>query len=101
MELQRAAQQLKEAKEKEQRMMKGVHSEEGRSVSESLTSSQFEAEQERLHCWRQQVAAHEQKRRAQKERETNRLALMHGTIMMSSPMPLSVTAHKRTPPVLV
>ena len=81
LELQRAAQQLKEAKEKEQQMMEGVHSEEG-SVSESLTSSQFEAEQERLHRWRQQVAAHEQKRRAQKERETNRLALMHGTIMM-------------------
>ena len=81
MELQHAAQQLKEAKEKGQQMMEGVHSEEG-SVSESLTSSQFEAEQERLHRWRQQVAAHEQKRRAQKERETNRLALMHGTVMM-------------------
>lgn len=71
MELQHAAQQLKEAKEKEQRMMEGAPSEEG-SMSESLTSSQFEAEQEMLHQWRQQVAAHEQKRKVQRERETNR-----------------------------
>ena len=71
MQLQCAAQQLKEEKEKERQMIEGVPSEE-ESVSESLTSSQFAAEQEKLHHWQQQVAAHEQKRRVQRERETNR-----------------------------
>ena len=70
-ELQCAAQQLKEAKEKERRMMEGVPSEDG-SMSESLTSSQCAVEQEKLHQWQQQVVAHEQKRRAQRERETDR-----------------------------
>lgn len=71
MERQLAAQHLKEAREKERQMVEGVPSEEG-SLSESLTSSQLEAEQEMLHHWRQQVAAHEHKRTVQRERETNR-----------------------------
>ena len=70
-ELQCAAQRLKEAKEKERRMIEGVFSEDG-SMSESLTSSQIAVEQEKLHRWQQQVAVHEQKRQAQRERETDR-----------------------------
>lgn len=70
-ELQCAAQQLKEAKEKERRLMEGVPSEDG-SMSESLTSSQVAVEQEKLLQWQHQVVAHERNRRVQRERETDR-----------------------------
>ena len=66
----RAAEWLKKAKEQERKDFGGEV--ESDTSTESLTSSQVEAEEERVRQWQQAMLAHEEKRRAQKYKETER-----------------------------